>query len=373
MGTIGKKDESQEGGIEVLSAIVVVGPQTREEESGAAAGEAAATAARAESPIQEGTPLVCVEILGRSVIARLIDDLRRASVEQIAILGNHSGTPGIASIDSAAKLDLGSAEPGSPQLGSPEKVAEEITRQVLTFKESGVEAILIVRVCAYADMDLKDAFQFHREQGQVVTRAFDKDGPLDLWVIDPAWISEDMDTLATLRAAEPTRYFVRGYVNRLEHPRDLRRLVVDGLSSRCGLRPQGTEIRPGVWMEEGAQVHRDARIVAPAFIGREARIEEQCLITRCSNIESNSHVDYGTVVEDSTILPNSYVGIGLDLSHSIVDGNNLLNLERGVTVEISDPCVIRQTRVSHPERILQAPVAFGLASAQLPPVEEGLR
>jgi len=351
----------------VLSAIVIVGPETREGESDLAAGETAGTYSRAEAQTQQGTPLVCVEILGRSVIARLIDDLRRASVEQIAILGNNSGTRN-ATIDSAAKLDLGSAE-----LGSPEKVAEEITRQVLTFKESGVEAILVVRVGVYVDMDLKDAFQFHREQGQAVTRAFDKDGPLDLWVIDPAWVSEDMDTLATLTAAEPTRYFVRGYVNRLEHPRDLRRLVVDGLTSRCGLRPQGTEIRPGVWMEKGAQVHRDARIVAPAFIGREARIEEQCLITRCSNIESNSHVDYGTVVEDSSILPNSYVGIGLDLSHSIVDGNNLLNLERGVTVEITDPCVIRQNRVLHQERSLQPPVAFGLANAQLSPVEEGLR
>lgn len=352
----------------MLSAIVIVGPETREEGGCVAAGEAAATASRAESPIKRGTPLVCMEILGRSVIARLIDDLRRASVEQIAILGNNSGTPASASIDSAAKLDLGSAE-----LGSAEKVAEEITRQVLIFKESGVDAILVVRVGAYVDIDLKDAFQFHREQGQAVTRAFDKDGPLDLWVIDPAWVSEDMDTLATVRAAEPTRYFVRGYVNRLEHPRDLRRLVVDGLTSRCGLRPQGTEIRPGVWMEEGAQVHRDARIVAPAFIGREARIEQQCLITRCSNIESNSHVDYGTVVEDSSILPNGYVGIGLDLSHSIVDGNNLLNLERGVTVEITDPCVIRQNRVSHQERNFQSPVAFGLGSAQLSPVEEGLR
>ena len=357
----------------MLSAIVIAGPQTREGESGVAAGEAAATTSSADSPIQDGTPLVCTEILGRSVMARLIDDLRRASVEQIAILGNNSGTPRNASIDSAARLDLDSVELGSAELGSPEKVAEEITRQLLTIKERGVEAILVVHVGAYVDVDLKDVFQFHREQGQVITRLFDKDGPLDLWVIDPAWISEDMDTLATLRAAEPTRYFVQGYVNRLEHPRDLRRLVVDGLTSRCGLRPQGTEIRPGVWMEEGAQVHRNARIVAPAFIGRGARIEEQCLITRCSNIESNSHVDYGTVVEDSSILPNSYVGIGLDLSHSIVDGNNLLNLERGVTVEITDPCVIRQNRVSHQERSLQPPLGFGLATAHLSPVEEGLR
>jgi hypothetical protein len=47
-------------------------------------------------------------------------------------------------------------------------------------------------------------------------------------------------------------------------------------------------------------------------------------------------------VEDSSILSNSYVGIGLDVSHSIVNGNQLLNLERGVALEIQDPGMIRR-------------------------------
>jgi len=91
-------------------------------------------------------------------------------------------------------------------------------------------------------------------------------------------------------------------------------------------------------------VERGARIVAPAFIGRDSKIADQCLITRCSNVESNSHVDYGTVIEDSSILSNTYVGIGLDLSHSIVDGDSLLNLQHGVMLKISDPVVLRQRR-----------------------------
>ncbi len=61
------------------------------------------------------------------------------------------------------------------------------------------------------------------------------------------------------------------------------------------------------------------------------------------------------------------------VAHSIVDGNNLLNLERGVTVEIADPCVIRQNRVPQQEKNFQSPVAFGLGGEQLSPVEEGLR
>jgi hypothetical protein len=52
-------------------------------------------------------------------------------------------------------------------------------------------------------------------------------------------------------------------------------------------------------------------------------------------------VDYGTVVEDSSVLSNTYVGIGLDLSHSMVEGNNLLNLQHEVVLKISDPVVLR--------------------------------
>jgi NDP-sugar pyrophosphorylase family protein len=287
-----------------------------------------------------------VEVLGRSVVARLIDEFGRAG------------------FDSATQIERRSLD----------EAWGVATQQLLTYKNGGASAVVVVRANAYIDLDLKDLLQFHRVQRQAFTRAFDAEGdPLDVWVVDPSGIQEGTDILSALNAASPVRYLVRGYVNRLKGPADLRRLAVDGLTSRCRLRPQGTESRPGVWMDDGAQVHKDARIVAPVFIGRGARIAEQCLITRCSSIETNCHIDYGTVVEDSSIFPNSYVGIGLDLSHSIVDGNNLLNLERGVTLEIADPCVIRQNKVSRQEKNLQSPYAFGFAIAQFAQAEERSR
>lgn len=97
-------------------------------------------------------------------------------------------------------------------------------------------------------------------------------------------------------------------------------------------------------MAEGAQVERGARIVAPAFLGRDVKISEQCLITRCSSIERNCQIYYGTVVEDSSILSGTYVGIGLDLLHCIADGICLVNLNREVALEIKDPVVMRLMR-----------------------------
>jgi NDP-sugar pyrophosphorylase family protein len=336
----------------VLSAIVIVGPENRSDERCAdTAGKLLPTV----NPGQRGTPLVYVEVLGCSVIERLIDELQRGGVEKISVYQGIVESSSFPDIHSASPIEFCSAE--TAWSGAAQRLA--------ACKDSGAEALVVARVAAYVDFDLKDALQFHREQGQAVTRAFNEEGPLDMWFIDPSQISDGIDILSAESGVQPARYFMRGYVNRLKHPEDLRRLAVDGLTARCGLRPKGTESRPGVWIDEGAQVHRDARIVAPAFIGRGTRIAEQNLITRCSNVESNCVIDYGTVVENSSILSNTYVGIGLDVAHSIVDGNNLLNLERGVSLGIADPCVFRQNRVPRPGENLRSPVSFGVESVPL--------
>jgi NDP-sugar pyrophosphorylase family protein len=339
----------------VLSAIIIVGHESRVDGEGRALkGGATSRFSPAVTQVQPGTPLVCVDVLGRSVIARLIDEVRRAGVDTIALVGNVSDVSP-SSIDLAVSIGPCSTED-----------AWRMARQELNMgKQSQVDAMVIVRAAAYADIDLRSAFQYHRDQDRAVTRVSDKDGPLDIWIIDPARIGEEQDLSVALHGEDPARYLMRGYVNRLAGPRDLRQLAFDGLTSRCGLRPQGTDIRPGVWMDEGAQIHQDTRIVAPAFIGRGTRIGAQCLITRCTNIESNCHVDYGTVVEDSSILSNSYVGIGLDLSHAIVDGSHLLNLERNVTLKVGDPCILRQNKVPGEETNCRPPVGFALEHSAL--------
>ena len=95
-------------------------------------------------------------------------------------------------------------------------------------------------------------------------------------------------------------------------------------------------------MADGAQIARNARVVAPAYIGHGVRILDDCLITRGSTVEANSYVDFGTAIEDSSVLLDTYVGIGLDLSHSIVDGDEIVNLRHEVRLRISDPVVMRR-------------------------------
>jgi len=211
---------------EVFSAIVIVAPEIRDAEEDSIADDATATAAVSQ---EAGTDLATVEVLGRSVLARLAEELRRAGVEEISTFESVVDRQGF---------------------DSPRETWSRANEQWITCRQSGVEATLIIRVGAYVEWDFKDALLFHSAHGRAITRAFDRAEPLDLWIVDSAQVNEETDLLGVLREAEPARYVVRGYVNRLEHPKDLRRLVVDALTSRCGLRPQGTEVRPGIWLDD---------------------------------------------------------------------------------------------------------------------------
>ena len=261
----------------------------------------------------------CVDVLGQSVIARVADQLRRESCDAVFV----------------ARPDMRKQHGANDAWNGASAHAAEL-------KQEGFETVLIVRCGAYAEVNSAEMLAFHRERGAGLTRSVRSGEPLDWWMIDSSLLLEDQPIQAALRGQEEASYPASGYVNRMESAYDLRRLVLDSFSSRCGLRPHATELRPGIWISEGAHIARSARIVAPSFIGRDVLVSDECLITRGSNVEHDCRIDFGTAVEDSSILPNTYIGIGLDVSHSIVHGSNLLNLRHNVTLQITDPVVMRQ-------------------------------
>jgi NDP-sugar pyrophosphorylase family protein len=316
-----------EGAFVVLGTIVIV--RAGGESSAAAAGR---SEAQMLTLLHE--PLACVEVLGRSVLQHAVERFRAAGVGAISVL-----------IEQAPWLptQVGCFPPTvDVQIVSDVDLA--VAAALKVYAENGIEHVFVVQPNAHIEADLIGMFQFHRETRQPATRAFDREGALDLWMVNAAaaqTVSAEF-LLPSLAPPSPSFYPVKEYVRRLSHPRHLRRLVEDSLRGLCQMRPSGREIRPGVWIDQGAQIHKRARLVAPAYVGCNSRILEDTLITRFSNIERNCYIDYGTVIEDSSILANSHVGIWLDVCHSVVQGNRLFNLGRDTMLEISDPSVIRR-------------------------------
>lgn len=299
----------------------------------ASADSATSDRSRDETPFP--IPLSCVDVLGRSVIERMVERFAGADVEAVSVLVH-------ASISHLVPAFRRSFEKLEVQVVEDMQFA--IGQTLKHYAESGVDFAFVTDANTYAECDLIDLLWFHRGSRQVITRTFDREGALNFWVATCAKAHES-DLAILFSKTEETgsaSYFISDYLTRLAHPRDVRRLVECVLRGRCEMRPLGQEVRPGVWVDDGAQIHKRARIVAPAYIGRESVVREDSVITRFSNIEKQSYIDYGTVIEDSSILTNSYVGIWLDVAHAVVRGNRLWNLTRNVMLKISDPSVIRR-------------------------------
>ena len=318
-----------------LGAILVVGPQNSTPRHASCDRPGSDLSPDADQAVLVEGSLACVEILGRSVLERTVERVCRMGVQIISVVMDKASS----NLDSAFRRPLNNVTlhvADEPWAAAAQMLSEYAVR--------GVETAFVAGLGGYVEFDAEEMLQFHRQQRQASTRAFHGRGALDLWVID---CNRTDNTAGNFDfwAVPPTRsaaYPLCGYVNPLAHARDLRRLVVDALQRRCQLPPIGREIKPRVWVDDGAHLHRRARVVAPAYIGRASSVREDTLITRFSNVESFCEVDYGTVIEDTSVLSNSYVGIWLDVSHAVVCGSKLLNLSRNVTLNVADASMLRR-------------------------------
>jgi len=307
----------------VIGAIII----------GTVAGQAIPNISEANQHAVVEGPLGCVEIMGRSVVDRMVERFLAADVEAVTILANASvALPPLRQSSERVRVHI---------VGDTGPAVSETLRD---YSERGVGFVFVAQANVYAECDLIHWIWFHRGTHAAITRACDSKGSLDFWVVDCSKRDEaDISLLLDENVKfDGSSYLISQYVRRVTNPLDLRLLVTDVFRGRCEMCPSGREIRQGVWVEAGARIHRRARIVAPAYIGRGARVAEDTLITRCSNLESSCSIDYGTVIEDSSVLADSYVGIWLDVVHAVVKGNKLANVRRNVVLEISDPGVIRE-------------------------------
>jgi NDP-sugar pyrophosphorylase family protein len=278
--------------------------------------------------------LECIEVAGRSSLERMLERFEAIGIETISVL--------VTAKNWSSLRPFRSAHPHATiQVVSDLEAA--VRGQLASYKQRGLRHTFVSWASVYVETDLLDLLCFHAESKQALTPTYNNEGALSLWVADCAKVGAALseNSLEDAGEASSSRYFVREYAISLKLPAHIRRLASDILSRRCQTDPSGQQVRPGVWMDEGAEVHRRSRIVAPAYIGCESRIKADALITRLSDIERNCLIDSGTVIEDSSVLENTSVGICLDVCHSVASGNRLLNLERDVVVEISDSHVMK--------------------------------
>jgi len=295
-----------------------------------------------------GVPLSLLPVLGKPLLHRFADRLRKAGVDSIAVL--NTGECSSPLIEDARRSDFKWKDVSAQQTW---REAEE---QFDEFVHSGADLVLLVRLGTYAEVEIDPLIQFHLDQRNHVTQVATENGALDFFVLsssrrnDAAFLLRNK--LAKMRVtAKP--FMTRGYVNALQNAADFRRLVLDSFSLKTSIQPAGEQIRPGIWIGAGARVHRTVRLVAPCYVGSYSKVRKGALITRGSAIEHHSVVDCGSAVEASTLLPLSYLGAGLDLTHSILGNKRIVSVKYAAEVEVEDKSLVSAVPATSALRTLQ--------------------
>jgi NDP-sugar pyrophosphorylase family protein len=272
-----------------------------------------------------------LEVLGKSLLDRNISRLREAGIDSTSVIPEGSALTQLLPTRSAASNDFISAW---------EKAIGEYVRQ-------GVDTLLLLRTSTYTDLDYQELLTFHSARRAGLTQVYSADNSVDVAVVNANLFREsDLAYRTTLSNLIPDQehFYYQGYINRLRKPKDFRRLTEDGLAGKCSLHPVGTKVGEGIWFGDGVEVDDSCVISGPAFIGANTRVAACTSITGGSVIERNCEIDCGTTVDQSWILQETYVGLGLTVRGSIISNQKMFNLERKTELPINDARLIRATK-----------------------------
>jgi hypothetical protein len=303
-----------------------------------------------------GVSIAYLDALGAPVVQRVLRRLRHFGVCKTTLISDAPADAAAFAHCPPVDHDVRCLEAGGEEFWDS---AEDIFQQ---YAAEGADLVVALRVGPYVEIDYEEMIQHHLDKRCTISMAVDSQGAgLDLFVLDPAgrFDAKELFQSHLQRMRKECQPFpMTGYSNRLQTAADLRRLALDGLLAKNAVRPEGMEIKPGVFLGRGARIHRKARVVAPAFIGARAKVHAEALITRGSILEHHSEVDCGTVVENSTLLPFTRLGAGLDVMHSVVGFHRIAHLVRNVEVEITDSKLIDMVPVSAISRLAGSTAAL---------------
>jgi hypothetical protein len=112
-------------------------------------------------------------------------------------------------------------------------------------------------------------------------------------------------------------------------------------TSHTGIYPAGAHMADlGVWISHAVVIHPGIIIHPPIFIGENCQIQEKVQLGPNVIIENNCIIDKGSTIEHSLICQKSYVGEGLNIAHSLVDRNLLINLSHQSILYIRDDFIL---------------------------------
>jgi mannose-1-phosphate guanylyltransferase/phosphomannomutase len=250
---------------------------------------------------------------------------------------------------------------------------------------------LVISGDALTDIDLTDLMKFHHDKGALVTVCLTRvpnplefgitivgdDGKVERFLEKPTWGQVFSDTVNTgiyvmepeafdhvpagesvdwssqvfpqlLAAGEPIYgYIAEGYWEDVGTHESYLKAQADVLSGRVDVTLDGFEVAPGVWVAEGAEVHPEAVLKGPLYIGDYAKVEAGAELREFTVIGSNVVVKSGAFLHRAVVHDNVYIGPHSNLRGCVIGKNT--DVMRNARIEegavIGDECVIEEEAI----------------------------
>ncbi|MGC0408398.1 mannose-1-phosphate guanylyltransferase/phosphomannomutase [Streptomyces sp. SAI-163] len=253
------------------------------------------------------------------------------------------------------------------------------------------DAFLVISGDALTDFDLTDLINFHKEKGSLVTVCLtrvpnplefgitivDEEGKVERFLEKPTWGQVFSDTVNTgiyvmepevfdyvdpdvpvdwsgdvfpqlMKEGKPIYgYVAEGYWEDVGTHESYVKAQADVLERKVDVDIDGFEISPGVWVAEGAEVHPDAVLRGPLYVGDYAKVEAGAEIREHTVIGSNVVVKSGAFLHKAVVADNVYVGPHSNLRGCVVGKNT--DIMRAARIEdgavIGDECLVGEESI----------------------------
>lgn len=253
------------------------------------------------------------------------------------------------------------------------------------------DSFLVISGDALTDFDLSDLIRFHRENDALVTVCLtrvpnplefgitivNEEGRVERFLEKPTWGQVFSDTVNTgiyvmepevfeyvesdvsvdwsgdvfpqlMKEGKPIYgYVAEGYWEDVGTHESYVKAQADVLEGKVDVELDGFEISPGVWVAEGAEVHPDAVLKGPLFIGDYAKIESGVEIREHSVIGSNVVIKNGAFLHRAVVHDNVYIGQQCNLRGCVVGKNT--DVMRSARIEdgavVGDECLVGEESI----------------------------
>jgi mannose-1-phosphate guanylyltransferase/phosphomannomutase len=257
---------------------------------------------------------------------------------------------------------------------------------VLNAREALDERFLVISGDVLTDIDLGKIVQFHEERGAIATIGLTpvdnplefgivithEDGSIERFLEKPTWGEVFSDTINTgifvlepeifdwIADDRPVDFSGEVFPNLLEAGQPIFGAVAHGywedvgtlesyvrahkdvLDGRVHLDIPGFRLREDVWVGEGADLHPEAKIVGPAVIGDNCRVEAGAHLGEYAVVGANVRLRRDAVLERSVVYDNTYLGEGVRLRGAVIGRH--CDLRSGARIEegavLGDECFV---------------------------------